>query len=352
MAKIIYDKVGIRAMAACVPPKIVYNKDLISIMSEEEVDKMISSVGIHERRICDRDVTASDLCYEAAKKLMADNNIEPESIDMLLFMSQTADYQSPATACILQNRLGLSKDCAAMDLSLACSGFVYGLSAAMAYASMPGINRVLLLDGETFSKVVNPKDKVNVPLYGDAGTATLVEKGDFPSSTFILHTDGSGEDAVKIPAGIRNGITEESCKVTERENGNFRSDLEVYMDGMAVFNFAIRVVPKGVKEMMSETGECLENIDWLVFHQSNKFMTDFFIKKLKFDPEKVPYCIGRFGNTSSASVPLTIVSELKDRLKDGDKVVMCGFGAGLSWGTVFMQVKGCRISDLIEYPQK
>ncbi|MCM1140547.1 MAG: ketoacyl-ACP synthase III [Roseburia sp.] len=349
MAKITYDKVGIRAMAACVPQKIAYNKDLTAIMSEEEVDKMISSVGIHERRICDNDTTASDLCFAAAKKLMADNDIALDSIDMLLFMSQTADFQSPATACILQNRLGLSKDCAAMDLSLACSGFVYGLSAAMAFASMPGINRVLLLDGETFSKVVNPRDKVNVPLYGDAGTATLVEKGDFAPSTFILHTDGSGEDAVKIPAGIRNGVTEESCKVTERENGNFRSDLEVYMDGMAVFNFAIKVVPKGVKEMMSATGEKLDDLNWLVFHQSNKFMTDFFIKKLKFDSNKVPYCIGRFGNTSSASVPLTIVSELKGKLKDNDKVVMCGFGAGLSWGTVFMQFNGCNISDLVEY---
>lgn len=351
MATIKFENVGIRAMAACVPQNIAYNRDLISIMSEEEVDKMISSVGIHERRICDKHVTASDLCFEAARKLMSDNNIAPASIDMVLFMSQTADYQSPATACILQNRLGLTKDCAAMDLSLACSGFVYGLSAAMAYASMPGIDRVLLLDGETFSKVVNPRDKVNVPLYGDAGTATLIEKGHFSPSTFILHTDGSGEDAVKIPAGIRNGITVASCNVTERENGNYRSDLEVYMDGMAVFNFAIKVVPKGVKEMMSVTGQTLDNIDWLIFHQSNKFMTDFFIKKLKFNAEKVPYCIGHFGNTSSASVPLTIVSELRDRLKDGDKVVMCGFGAGLSWGTVFMQFEGCKISELVEYPQ-
>ncbi len=350
MAIIRYEKVGIRAMAACVPKRIAYNKDLISIMDKEEVDKMITSVGIHERRICEKDVTASDLCYEAAKKLISDNDIDLASIDMLLFMSQTADYQSPASACILQNRLGLPKTCAAMDLSLACSGFVYGLSTAMAYASLPGIDRVLLLDGETFSKVVNPRDKVNVPLYGDAGTATLVEKGDFGISTFILNTDGSGEDAVKIPAGIRNGITEESCKEKERENGNFRSDLEVYMDGMAVFNFAIKVVPKGVKEMMAVTGHTLEDIDWLVFHQSNKFMTDFFIKKLKFDQNKVPYCIGRFGNTSSASVPLTIVSELKDKLKDGDNVVMCGFGAGLSWGTVFMQFNGCKISELVEYP--
>lgn len=318
-------------------------------MPEDEVEKMIKSVGISERRICDEKTTAADLCFKAAEKLIADNDIAPESIDMLLFMSQTADYRSPATACTLQHRLGLPKECAAMDLSLACSGYVYSLSCAMAYASMPGINRVLLLDGETFSKVTNPRDKVNVPLYGDAGTATLIEKGEFDESTFILRTDGSGEDAVKIPAGIRNKITAESTIVRERENGNFRSDLEVYMDGMAVFNFAIKVVPKGVKEMMTETGHQLSDIDYLVFHQSNKFMTDFFIKKLKFDSAKVPYCIGRFGNTSSASVPLTIVSELHGKLSNPAKVVMCGFGAGLSWGTAFMTFKNCRISDLIEY---
>lgn len=349
MAKIIYNNVGIRAIIACVPSKVVDNKDLSSIMPEEEVEKMIESVGIHERRICDADTFASDLCFKAAKKLLEDNGIDPLSIDMLLFMSQGADYRIPATACILQNRLGLSKDCAAMDLSLGCSGYVYALSAAYAYASIPGIERVLLLDGEAFSKIVNPKDKVNVPLYGDAGTATLIEKGDFGNSMFILHTDGAGEDAVKIPSGMRIPLTPERLIVTEREEGNFRSDVEVYMDGMEVFNFALRVVPKGVKELIKEAGESMDSIDYLVFHQSNKFMTDFFIKKLKFNQEKVPYCIGRFGNTSSASIPLTIASELKETDSNAVKIVMCGFGAGLSWGTAMVVLKGCRNSGVIEY---
>lgn len=336
-------------MSACVPSKVASNKELVSLMPKEEVDKMINSVGIRERRICDADVFASDLCFRAAKKLMEDNDIAPETIDMLLFMSQGADYRIPATSCILQHRLGLSKDCAAMDLSLGCSGYVYALSTAMAYASMPGINRVLLLDGEAFSKIVNIKDKVNVPLYGDAGTATLVEKGDFGESVFILHTDGSGEEAVKIPAGMRNALTPESLVPKEREDGNYRSDIEVYMDGMAVFNFAIKVVPKGVKELLAITGEKIEDIDHIVFHQSNKFMTDFFVKKLKADAEKIPYCIGRFGNTSSASIPLTIVSELQGRLTEPRSVVMCGFGAGLSWGTAKVPFRNCKISDLTEY---
>lgn len=349
MATIRYKNVGIRAMAACVPSKVEYNKDLASFMPQEEVEKMINSIGIRERRICDADVFASDLCYKAALKLMEDNDINPESIDMLLFMSQGADYRIPATACILQHRLGLSQQCAAMDLSLGCSGFVYGLSAAMAFASMEGIDRVLLLDGEAFSKIVNPKDKVNVPLYGDAGTATLIEKGDFEDSVFILQTDGSGEDSVKIPSGMRNPVTEESLKVKERENGNLRTDLEVFMDGMEVFNFAVRVVVKSVKNILKQNAITVNDVDYIVFHQANRMMTDFFVKMLKASPEKIPYCIDRFGNTSSASIPLTIVSELKDKLDEQKKVVLCGFGAGLSWATALINFKHCNISGLIDY---
>ena len=349
MATIKYTGVGIRAMAACVPSQKVSNEDLTAIMPKEDVDKVVKAVGIHERRVCDSQTIASDLCYKAALKLFEDNNIDPASIDMLLFMSQCPDYPMPATACILQNRLGLSKDCAAMDLTLACSGYVYALSAAFAYASMPGINRVLLLDGESLTKIVNPRDKVNVPLYGDAGTATLVEKGDFKESIFILRTDGSGEDAVKVPAGNRNPITPESLVVTEREDGNLRNDMQIYMDGMEVFNFAIKVVPKGVKEMLSLTEKTIDSIDYYLFHQSNRFMTDFFVKKLKIDPAKVPYSIDRFGNTSSASIPLTIVSELEGKLQKPTEVMMCGFGAGLSWGTAFLTFEGCKISEIIDY---
>lgn len=163
---------------------------------------------------------------------------------------------------------------------------------------------------------MNPRDKVNVPLYGDAGTATLVEKGAYKDSVFILNTDGTGADAVKIHGGMRHPITSDSCLEKEREDGNYRTDMEIFMDGMDVFNFAISVVPKGVKEVMKITDSSLEDIDYLVFHQSNKFMTDFFVKRLKFDETKVPYCIAKYGNTSSASVPLTIVSELWEKLNE------------------------------------
>lgn len=349
MATIRYKGVGIRAMTACVPRNVVYNKDLGYLIPEDEIEKTINSIGIHERRIVADDVCASDLCLKAAHQLMEDNDIAPGSIDVLLFVSQTGDYRIPATAPILQHRLGLSKETACLDITLGCSGYVYALSTAYAYASMDGVNRVLLLDGETFSKIVNKRDKVDWPLYGDAATATLVEKGDFDESVFILNSDGAGEDAVKIHAGMRNRITPDSCVEKEREEGNIRTDLEIYMDGMDVFNFAMSVVPKGVKEIVAATDSRLEDIDYLVFHQANRFMTDFFVKRLKFNPDKVPYCIDKYGNTSSTSVPLTIVSELYGRIKDGDRIVMSGFGAGLSWGTARIVVKGCRISPIIEY---
>ena len=350
MAIIRYNKVGITAMTACVPSKVVSNRDLGYLIPEDEIEKTINNIGIEERRIADDDVCASDLCYKAAKKLMEDNDLSPDSIDVLLFMSQTGDYRIPATAPILQHRLGLSKDTCCLDLSLGCSGYVFALSTAFAYASMEGVNRVLLLDGETFSKIVNKRDKVDWPLYGDGATATLVEKGDFASSTFILKTDGSGEDAVKIyGGGMRNRVTAESTVEKEREEGNIRNELEVYMDGMDVFNFAMSVVPKSVREIVRATETSLDDIDWLVFHQANKFMTDFFAKRLKFNMDKVPYCIQKYGNTSSTSIPLTIVSELKDKLKKGDRVVLCGFGAGLSWGTARVVFGDCKISPVIEY---
>ena len=192
MATIKFHGVGIKAMSACVPPDVVYNKDLGYLIPEEEIEKVIDNIGVVERRIAADDVTASDLCYKAACQLMADNDIDPASIDVLLFMSQTPDYRIPATSCLLQHRLGLPRETMCMDISLGCSGYLYALSTAFAYASMEGVNRVLLLDGETFSKIVNRRDKVDWPLYGDAGTATLIEKGDYGDSTFMLYTDGSG----------------------------------------------------------------------------------------------------------------------------------------------------------------
>ena len=350
MAFVTFNGIGIRAVAACVPPKKVFNKDLGYLIPQEEVDKTIDSIGIEEKRFAETDVCASDLCFKAAEKLLEDNKIDRNSIDMLLFLSQTPDYKIPATSPLLQQRLGFPQTTACIDLNLGCSGYVYGLSAAFAYASMKGINRVLFLNGETFSKITSSYDKVNAPLYGDAGTATLIEKGDFDDAFFELMSDGGGANAVMIPAGgYRNPTNEKNIKMEEKEDGNRRSDHEIFMDGMAVFNFALRVVPKAIKNMVRYLDKNLDDIDYLVFHQANKFMTDFFVKKLKFDSAKVPYCLDRFGNTSSASIPLTIVSELENKLMEQKQVILCGFGAGLSWGTAHITFKECFVSHLVDY---
>jgi len=348
MATITFNNVGISAIAACVPPKKVFNKDLGYLIPEEEIEKTINSIGIRERREAEKDVCASDLCFKAAEKLLIDNEIDKNSIDVLLFLSQLPDYKIPATAPILQQRLGLPKTTAALDLSLGCSGYIYGLATAMSFANQVGVNRVLLLVGETFTKIVNKYDKVNAPLYGDAGTATLIEKIDGQKSLITLYSDGAGKDAVKIEAGeARQPVTAENIVPAEKEEGNIRADNEVFMDGMDVFNFALGVVPKSIKEICALAEIELNSVDCLVLHQANKFMTDFIVKRLKFPLEKVPYCLDRYGNTSSASIPLTISSELAN--KNPQTAVLCGFGAGLSWGAALLSLEKCNISQVTDY---
>ena len=349
MALIRFKGVSIKAISACVPGNVSKNSELGYLIPEEEIEKTINSIGIREKRYADADVTASDLCYKAAEKLIEDNRIDRSSIDMILFLSQLPDYRIPATAPLLQHRLGLPTNTAALDLSLGCSGWVYALSTAMAYASMPGIDRVLLLDGETFSKFVNRMDKVDAPLYGDAGTATLVEKtDDCFESAFALYSDGSGEDAVKIKAGGgRLKTTVDNLKEHTEADGSILSDNEVYMDGMAVFNFVMRTVPRSIKDLCAAQNLELTSVGHLILHQANRFMTDFVAKRIKYPLERVPYCLDKYGNTSSPSIPLTISSELYGQpLSDA---IVSGFGAGLSWATAHISLRDCKVSPVIEY---
>ena len=350
MAKIHYHNVGITAISACVPSTRFSNYDLGYMVPEETIEKLVKTIGIKEKRLATPDVTSSDLCYKAARKLMDDNQIDPESIDMLLFLSMTPDYITPPTSSILQRRLGLPNTVGALDMSLACSGFIYALSVAFAYASMQGVNRVLVLVGETMSKLTNPRDKVNFPLYGDAGTACLVEKGDFGESTFVLTADGEGEEFVKIPAGgFRTPLTAENLLDLEREEGNFRRDVEITMDGMTTFNHAVTAIPKQVRILMEEAGITADDVDYLVSHQANKFMIDFIIKRLKFDTNKVPFCLEKYGNTSCASVPITIVSELYDKLEGEKHLLLSAIGAGWSFGTAYITTKDLKVSQVIDY---
>ncbi|MBQ7332404.1 MAG: ketoacyl-ACP synthase III [Opitutales bacterium] len=352
MANFRFNGIGIRAISACVPAEISRNEDALkNLVPAEEIEKTITAIGIREKRIAPQNVCASDLCFAAAEKLFADNpEISRESIDVLLFMSQTADYRTPATSVVLQHRLGLSQNCAAMDLSLACSGYVYALSVAFAYANLPTVRRVLLLDGETYTKVVNPRDRVNAPLYGDAGTATLIEKSEtFGEACFVLKTDGSGENAVKIPAGaFRLPASAETLAEKTDKEGNIRSDCEVFMNGMDVFNFAIRSVPSVMKETAEFAGFSPSEADGVVFHQAHRMMTDFLAARMRIPSEKILYSLHKYGNTSSASIPLTI-SECGKNLSVRERIFICGFGAGLSWGAATLSLSSTKISPVIDY---
>jgi 3-oxoacyl-[acyl-carrier-protein] synthase-3 len=343
--------VGITGISACVPRNVIRNVELESVMTEQEVKNAIETTGIIERRFANDQTCSSDLCYEAALKLLNEMNIEVKSIDLLIFVSQTPDYHQPATAPILQNRLGLPKTVGSFDINLACSGYVYGLSTAFSYVSQDGINKVLLLVGETFSKIVSLKDRATSLLFGDGASATLIEKNENTGeSYFSLGSDGSGESAIKIKAGgYRYPSSNESINEKEYEDGSVRTDEQFFMNGVEVFNFVMREVPKDIMAILKYSNRNLDEIDYIVFHQANKFITDFLAKKLKYSNKKVPYCLDKYGNTGAVSIPLTIVSELKDELSESKKnFILSGYGSGFSWATAFLAINKCYISDVIE----
>jgi len=350
MAELSFENIGISAMAGAVPKKIIKNRDYTEHFAKEVVKEIVDKTGVEERRFTTASQTSADLCFAAAEQLFLDNEIDKSEIDILLFVSQTPDYRMPATSISLQHRLGLHKSTAAFDISLGCSGFVYGLSVAYAYANMPQVRKVLLLDGETRSKVYHPKDRKTGFIFGDAAVAAVIEKQNTGTSYFSLNSDGSKSDLIKIDAGgYRNPSNEETTKEkVVDEHGNIRTDEHGYMNGADVFNFVLREIPKNIKQTLSFANTELGDLDFYVFHQANKFMNDYLAKKLKLDIAKVPSSIHKYGNTSSVSIPITIVDKLKDQLNTPKKILLCGFGVGMSWATAVLATKHIKISDIVE----
>ena len=350
MAEISFENIGISAMAGAVPKQVIKNREYTEHFSQEAVNDIVDKTGVEERRFTTEDQTASDLCFAAAEQLLADNPIDKSEIDILLFVSQTPDYRMPATSITLQHRLGLPKSTAAFDISLGCSGFVYGLSVAYAYANMPQVRKVLLLDGETRSKVYHAKDRKTGFIFGDAAVAAIIEKQDNGTSYFSLNSDGSKSDLIKIDAGgYRNPSNENTTKEKiVDEHGNIRTDEHGYMNGADVFNFVLREIPKNIKNTLSFSSTELGDVDFYVFHQANKFMNDYLAKKLKLDLTKVPSSIHKYGNTSSVSIPITMVDALKGQLDSPKKLLLCGFGVGMSWATAVINTKKINISTIVE----
>lgn len=344
MAFLKFENVRIVGMAGSVPCSVVSNATGISSSDDYDAQAFIETTGVAERRVSPV-LTTADMCYAAAEKLLSDLSWDKESVDVLLFVSQTPDYIEPATACILQDRLGLSKECYAEDISLGCSGWVYGLSNAASLIANGGAKRALLMVGD--GKRRNPEE--DDPLFGWAGVVTALEL-DKKAEPMMFHfgTDGSGFDAIIIPdGGSRNQVSDKSFNYQEIE-GHRWNRLQTWMKGMDVFSFGITTAPKSAKKLAEHFGLDISSYDYLVLHQANMKMNNMIAKKLKFEKEKVPSSMLHYGNTSSASIPLTIVTELKEAVKQPTKLLCCGFGIGLSWGTVALNVNNLYISDLVE----
>ncbi|AXJ01660.1 3-oxoacyl-[acyl-carrier-protein] synthase-3 [Cyclonatronum proteinivorum] len=351
MAFLTFENIGISGLAAAVPANTIENEAYTMHFPAEDVKQIVEKTGIRQRRFAPKGMTASDLCFAAADKLLNDMQISREEIDAVIFVSQTPDYRMPATSVILQDKLGLPKSTLAFDINLGCSAFVYGLSVAYSFMQQQGFRHVLLLDGETRSRVYHPKDRKTGFLFGDGGVAALISRDErYGKSCFSLNSDGSRQDLIKMDAGgYRNPSTPETLKEkVVDEHGNIRTDEHGYMNGADVFNFAIREVPKNIKETLAFAQTEKEAIDYFVLHQANIYMNSYLSKKLKLPDERVPTNLDRFGNTSSVSIPLAIATELQEALKQPQRLLLCGFGVGMSWATGILNTGPCHIPDLIE----
>lgn len=351
MGLITYRDIGITGMAAAVPANVINNYGMDLYFSKDDIKGIIDKIGVRERRFASAETCSSDLCHAAAERLLEDMDIDRTQIDLLLFISQTPDFRMPATSVILQDRLGLSTSVITLDINLGCSAFLYGLTVAYSMIASGSVKKALILDGETRSKVYSLKDRKTGFLFGDAGVAALVERDEkFGTSWFSLNSDGSRESLIKVPAGGYRKMSSVET-LTEKvvdEYGNIRSEEHGYMEGADVFNFVIREVPRDFNRLIQYSNIEIPSIDYFIFHQANSYINGFLAKKLKLPEEKLPATIHKFGNTSSVSIPLTIISELKNNLSGHRRLLMSGFGVGLTWGTAVVDVEDCLISNLVE----
>lgn len=348
MAVLTVENVAIVGMSAAVPKTI----DKISdIYKWENPDQFSDATGIRSRRRVDSQTTSSDLCVASAKVLMEELGWTKDDVECLLFVTQTPDYHLPATSCIIQDKLGLPTSCYTLDISLGCSGWVYALSVISALMQSGSMKKGLLLAGETPTKICSPDDKSSFALFGDAGTATALEYQEGTAGfRFLMNSDGKGFETIIVrDGGYRNPTTEDSLKAKEKEEEVIRNRLQLELDGLNVFSFGITKVPKSIKSLCAEFDIDLEDVDLFTFHQANLKMNEMIRKKLKLPAEKVPNSLECFGNTSSASIPLTLVSREAERLRNDSLYhIACGFGVGLSWASVCFPTDRIIVPELVE----
>ena len=333
--------VALRGVTGTVPDHPVKTADF-DVFTQEEAEIFDNTVGIKNRYIGTDDVCASDLCYDAAVRLMGSLGWEKESIDILIFASVTGDYKTPPTSGILQHRLGLPTTTFVLDIPMGCCGSVYAINVAGNLLSAGTAKRALLLVGDTALRMGSMKDKSRVPLFGDCGTAMALEYDSEAENIVIdFNTLGSGYQALMTPhGGFRHPITEESFVEEDFGNGIVRAPKDTLINGMDVLSFAISRPPISIKKLMDAYNLNTENVDFFLIHQANKLIVDRIVKKLKLPKEKVPYDLQEFGNLGGASIPMLMTYNLASELQKRPLTLVCSaFGLGLTWATMVLKAR-------------
>lgn len=341
------ENVRIAAISAAVPEHTVETLGHPAFPCEDDARKHMENVGVHRRHINQSALCCSDFCMAAAEKCLAAAGWAKDTVDLMVFVSQYADYVLPATSCVLHGKMGMPITCSAFDISLGCSGWAYGLSVVAGLVQSGAFKRAILMVGDALPNGERDKGK---PLFGDAGTATLLEFDPTAAPIYIeTCTQGADYEAIIRRGGAaRHPFDEHSLDIIEDRFGERHTILDEEMDGPAVFIFGITQVPKAIKRMLQTTGLSIDSTDYIIFHQANLMMTEKIRKKCKIPAEKCPMSIDEFGNNSSASIPLTIVTRLRDEATTRDlNIIACGFGVGLSWGTVSTTLQQPIIPELI-----
>ncbi|MFC2113209.1 3-oxoacyl-ACP synthase III family protein [Bacteroidota bacterium] len=320
----------IHAIEYYLPEKSLDNSDLVRDFPDWDADKIVEKVGIQSRRICSDNETALDLAFHASKKVFQE--FDSDTVDFIILCTQSPDYFLPTSACILQDKLKLRKDIGALDFNLGCSGYIYGLALGKSLINSRIASTVLLVMSETYSKHMHPSDVSNRSIFGDGAAATLLlANSDERIHDFILGTDGSGmENLIVKNSGIRN---QKSLKNDRDQDGC------LYMNGPEIFNFTIDVVPGLVKSVLDKNNVTINQIDYCIPHQANKFMLEYLRKKMKIEPEKWHIELLNTGNTVSATIPIALKDCIDTgKVKPGDKVLLIGFGVGYSWGATIITI--------------
>ncbi|PML53290.1 3-oxoacyl-[acyl-carrier-protein] synthase III C-terminal domain-containing protein [Vibrio lentus] len=340
----------ITGIVTVVPPTVKCIDDEIDLYggNVKQIARIKKAVGLNKRHVVSPNMTALDLCFAASNELFLLLAIEKESIDAVIFVTQTPDHFQPGNAAILHGRLGLKTSTASFDVTLGCSGYVYGLWLAHMMVEVGGCSNVLLVAGDTLSQCVNKQDRAAAPLFGDAGSATLIQKSiNKENSYFSLHTDGSGYQHIMQPAGaFRTPSSDKTKLVSIDEDGNHRCEENLQMNGSEVFNFSIKVEPSAITEILEFSEKSMHNIDYFFFHQANQYIISNIARRLKLDKNKVPSdIVSKYGNQSSASIPCAICETLNHENKVDD-VVLSGFGVGLSWASAVVSLNDTKISNV------